>query len=325
MKSKLFALFAIFLVTYLSADTYLENCTSPLVPQTEFEELGVILIKYGNNPDGIPALHYAILQNDKFSVDLLLKYGASPFTKDFRQNNCLYYAIKAGNLEMTQRFVELGIDPDEFSNGKTALHIAIVEHQTDIVRYLINYGVQINPKGATDYLNICAIDGTLEIYKLLVSHGVESEYGKIFLASLIIGDDHPIYYANNPKYEQEKTELFAYLIDQYIIDPNDRVNNIPLLYYVTNPSYGTELLKVFLERGANANVLDQGSQGGNVFHNVRNLIQESTEHFDEQKAMIQLLVQYGADINHKDLTGNIPLKYAQGSRMITFLKRLGAK
>ena len=50
--------------------------------QKELNELTLVLTKYGNNPEGVPPLHYAILKKDTKAIDLLLKHGADPHTGD---------------------------------------------------------------------------------------------------------------------------------------------------------------------------------------------------------------------------------------------------
>lgn len=137
MKSKLFSLLAITTMCYLPADTYQEYMTCPAVPQTEFEQLTVILSKYCNNLWGVPPIHCAILQNDIPAIDLLLKYGASPFTISLRDDlSCIHYAIKAGSLELTKKFVELGAPLNGGDVYRDPLSYAKYCNQPEIVRYL---------------------------------------------------------------------------------------------------------------------------------------------------------------------------------------------
>jgi ankyrin repeat protein len=113
-------------------------------------ELLDIIVRYGNNPLGIPMLHYAIVQKDHKAVDILLKHGASPLTKDHIGRGCLYYAILADDLTLTKKFIELGIDPNETcgytdragEDGLSPLCFAIKEHRNTIAKFLIESGVR---------------------------------------------------------------------------------------------------------------------------------------------------------------------------------------
>lgn len=141
MKTKTLTLLAIALCVYLPA--YAGTKKKPQAPkpkpQTESCGLCKVLARHGNNPEGIPALHEAILQNDVRAVNLLLKNGASPHTIDKDNNNCLYWAIKAGSLLMVKQFVSLGVNTGFLSpSGTNALWFAVKENQLEIINFLSN-------------------------------------------------------------------------------------------------------------------------------------------------------------------------------------------
>lgn len=142
MKSKILALLAIMVVNCMSASTHTKDVPKATnTTHTEIEQLTLIQVKYGNNPEGIPVLHYAILQNDIEAVDLLLKYGASPFTKNTKNDHydCLYYCIKAGSLELFKKFVALGNDPvrSVIYFGEGPLGQASSLKRNDIVKFIL--------------------------------------------------------------------------------------------------------------------------------------------------------------------------------------------
>ncbi len=90
--------------------------------QKELNELTLVLTKYGNNPEGVPPLHYAILKKDTKAIDLLLKHGADPHTGDHETLTCLYYAIKADSVSLIKKFIALV----EFPEGTKNNHLAIM-------------------------------------------------------------------------------------------------------------------------------------------------------------------------------------------------------
>lgn len=271
MKAKPLTLLAMVLCSYLSAD----DNTSPMVPQTEFEQLAVIMAKYGNNAEGILAINYALLQKDEAAVDLLLKYGAT------FGNKSLYYAIKSGSLELVKKLIDMGVDPkkSEDNNRDSLCSLSlyyILGREDEITRYLMDYMDKSN------YLRT-----------------IMQEYDSL-----------------------ERAKIIAYLLDHHDIEPNELLDGIPLLYYATQqPQYGSKTLQVLLERGANVNAILDVKMYRNVFGDQ--LVQQY--YTDAQKDMITLLVQYGADISHKDIQGKTPLQRATDPRMIEFLKGLGAK
>lgn len=113
-------------------------------PKTEFEHLAVILTKYGHNPDGLPALHYAILQEDIEAVDLLLKYCASPLTKDSPSANwhsSLYYAIKVGSVPLVKKLIDLGEDITSFDgNHSNIIYCALQDfRQVEVAKFMLTY------------------------------------------------------------------------------------------------------------------------------------------------------------------------------------------
>lgn len=147
----------------------------------EYRELLDVLTKYGNNPEGIPALQYAIMQNDIKAVDILLKHGASPNTRDSSGNTCLHYAVLSGNIEMVKKFLTLGVNIDIESNFKThqgtALHLAICKEKNEIAKFLVSRGARVNGGGwhndayESDAFEACCTTGNYEMLVFLIDRG----------------------------------------------------------------------------------------------------------------------------------------------------------
>lgn len=144
MKSNLLVLLSIMALSCLSATQHKKGTQiTPNITQTEIGDLTSLLVRYGNNPEGIPALHYAILQNDIEAVDLLLKFGAHPLTKSRKAgcSDCLHCCIRAGNLELFKKFVDLGNDPTNTltSFDENPLRRAISYHRNDIAKFILEF------------------------------------------------------------------------------------------------------------------------------------------------------------------------------------------
>lgn len=342
MKFKLFALFATFIFTCLSADTYLENCSSLPVPQTDFEKLSAILTRYGNNPEGIPTLHYAILQNDKPAIDLLLKHGASPFTENFKHRNCLYYAIIAGSLELVQRFIQLGVDPngtsDDDDEGLRPLAVAIKFHQNEIIDFLINIGTQTTYENSSGYktnlITVACYAGNYEAFKTLFEKDMYTEEESAMFAVS----------ASNVNSKGQHVKILEYLNNQGLINaqqvmPEPNMSPEALVYLIDNkiidlnylyPTVlhcvvlsGFEVAKILLEKGVDPNSLDL-QQRTPLFDLVR-LDLRSEKELVMIKERIQALLKHGADINIKDVSGKTTLHYAKNEELRTFLINCGAK
>lgn len=163
MKSKTIILLALTICSYLPANAY----TPPLEPKTEFEQLTVIMVKYGNNPDGLQALDHAVLKEDEYAVDLLLKYGATPGWKG------LELAEKTGNYKIFLKLVNNGARLYWFK-AYTILVDAIRNHRNDFAIYLIHHGPEMGHDFVSrdhGYLNIAEDAKNTEIADLLKSLG----------------------------------------------------------------------------------------------------------------------------------------------------------
>lgn len=86
-------------------------------------------------------------------------------------------AIKSDDIEQVRQL--LG-DDKEVLNTMTSfgtwLHVAAKQGNTEIVRFLIDKGIDINARGGTfdaSALNLASGEGHMEIVKLLIDNGVE--------------------------------------------------------------------------------------------------------------------------------------------------------
>ncbi len=131
-------------------------------------ELLHILTKYGNNPEGIPALHYAILQEDEQAIQLLLANGASPFTVDQYNppRNCLYFAVKSKNMRLVDTFLQLGVDINQEDFEYGPLWTAIIEKQNQIAMRMMDC-----QKPHPHAIACCIISRNYELVEFLVKKG----------------------------------------------------------------------------------------------------------------------------------------------------------
>lgn len=277
------------------------------------QEIAEIIVKYGNNPKGIPAIHYAILEKDFRAVDLLLECGASPSTTDHLGLNCLYYSILSGELSFVEKFIKLGLNPNRkiqqdglfphyygdviFEDDFTFLSLAISRHQNQIAKYLISYGVDVGGNYNHPVIQACKF-GNYEILEVLISKGIgnfnPNHYGQTLQNSLfeVIFES---YYTENkspffdvemaPLARKNKIKCLDLLQDKQIL----RLGNYPKDDLIRQISHTfPEALAYLLDRSyLNSN--DTSKYSSVLFEVLSN------EHF--HKEMIDMLIKRDVNIH----------------------------
>ena len=174
-------------------------------------ELIDILIRYGNNSQGLPALHYAINMEDDRAVELLLRNGADPqalptaLASLYNSNNPLScdsrdpifpldFAAMKGNIRIAQLLIKYGANINQHNLGEiylwtsfysvyresSPLYFAAQAGQEEMVLFLIANGAQIemqpNPfTGNIDQtfnpLTIANTNGHVNVLRILIENG----------------------------------------------------------------------------------------------------------------------------------------------------------
>jgi ankyrin repeat protein len=145
------------------------------VTRNSSPELVDILVKYGNNPKGIPPLHYAVLQGDFPAVKLLVENGANV---NLRANN----GPPRTDLN-DQIFAHKLI---RYYQGATPIDYAATSSRLEILQYLHQHGAVLDEIAVIKTARACS----LECLKYLLSNGAslpkesgELIYGMLFSAS----------------------------------------------------------------------------------------------------------------------------------------------
>lgn len=138
-------------------------CVSGVQVQKEINpELLDILIKYGNNPEGIPVLHYAVKMQDINAVRLLLAHGANVNTRDAKLNKTpIHIASEIGNVDLINLLLDKGADIFAVDvNDMNVFHYAILSDNSRETIYLLRKNVKdtslVNSL-ATDFLKFGGI------------------------------------------------------------------------------------------------------------------------------------------------------------------------
>lgn len=151
---------------------------------------------------------YAAIKSRQYPVvKLLLTHGANPNAITSLGSTPFLLASEIGDLDVIKCFVEHGADLDYSPSGKeaddlnitgqTALFMATLKEQNDVVQYLIERGSKVNVKNryGVSPLLLCAEGGNETLVKLLVNNGADvnmSPSGDLAVEHLLAGQT-PLY------------------------------------------------------------------------------------------------------------------------------------
>lgn len=177
-------------------------------------ELLDIMVKYGNNSEGLPVLHYAITQKDEKAVLLLLQHGANA---NARINNhtssqsgepltSLDFAAAYGNIKIIKLLIDYGAEINVLDNSErpSPLHFAAMHNQTEAIKILIDKGAdiyyetlcriniadKIDSASGTPF-HFAAATGNVESIKIFLDLGINVDY----VRKKNYGYDTPLCYA----------------------------------------------------------------------------------------------------------------------------------
>ncbi|AYV83575.1 MAG: ankyrin repeat protein [Hyperionvirus sp.] len=154
----------------------------------DYQEVIDILLEYNENNIGIflfdirdrnnnVPIHYAILFNNPVALKKLLVAGASPNIPEKNGYNSLHLAVYMRSFRMCGIIIEFNIDINARCNsGETALHIGCNLQLIEIVKVLMENGVNVNIQ---DYeheytaLHYCVNLNNKELVGILLKRGAD--------------------------------------------------------------------------------------------------------------------------------------------------------
>jgi ankyrin repeat protein/beta-lactamase regulating signal transducer with metallopeptidase domain len=273
---------------------------------------------------GTTALHYAALGGSKEMVELLISKGAVIDARDKNALKALPLAAMAGYTDIVKRFTYLRYAREvnaKDKDGWTPLHYAARSGHEDVVLLLINHGADVNAEAPdkSKPLDHATWSDHKDVVKLLIDKGTNIPkddnllywscmYGYRDLAELLIkkgADVNSKAWPNAPSLEavwntpsSRQLDILKLLLDNGA-NPNAKDRwDWSLLHYTEGD---VELTRLLLDKGANPNVIE----------NERGLTPLHLAADKGRKAMVELLLSRGADVNAKDYSGRTPLSYAE--------------
>jgi ankyrin repeat protein len=259
-------------------------------------------------------LHTACWEDHEAVVELLLDYGADIGALSTDQENSLHLASRAGHLNIVRLLLEHGADYSALDvDQESPLHLAARAGHLDTVILLLEYGADMHAKNNNGMtaLHVALCNSREETAKSLLS---------------IPGANHPDEYGYTCLHWAAGAGL-ATVVRQIILDGSD-IEALP--FPPANSSWfggtalswasrdgQTEAVKVLLELGANVNTSNPSDKESALHKAARH------DHVD----IGRLLIEHGANIEHRNSWGNTPLLVAamEGSvKSTTILLEAGA-
>ena len=263
---------------------------------TSQEDVAEFLIAKGadiaaRTEDSSTPLHQAAKAGDRKIVELFITKGADVNAKAKNENTPLHSAASAGQRQVVELLIAKGADVNAKNDaGQTPLDVAIGKNRKEIVELLVE-------KGAIISLHTFVNSGDLDMLRRLIEDGADvnakDDYGQTPLhCAVVIGHK----------------DIVEFLLAKGAhVDAGDNAGRTPLHYAVgagknRTPKAGhTDVVLLLLDKGDKINTKDKW--GWTPLHYAVCMA---------NKAMVELLVNRGADLNATNDRGRTALSVARG-------------
>jgi len=235
---------------------------------------------------GMTCLHCACINGNENIVDLLIKNGINPHIKDRDGYIALDYAYDYGYIDIAKKLLKVGLERND--NEIVELFISCFPDINNIDNNYIN---DDELKYFSNY-GIFMLENGLSPNNLI--NKVKTIFGEICLKG----------------YTKVAELMIKYNANVNISDNN----NVSLLMDCLDDYEITEML---LENNANVHLLDNYEKQNVLMH-----LASFKLDYEEYEDVFNLLIKYGANLNHKDKYGNNILHQAVRDRNINYCKIL---
>ncbi len=249
-------------------------------------------------------LREAIEQNNAKLIQQLIKQGANVNAKYESGTTPLHIAASKGNLKIVKLLVENGADVNALHAGANPLYFAAMGNHTKVMKYLIEKGADVNT--TFDRMSIffypcknCYKDAIEILLKNKAEVNVNS--GGLTTTELVVLADKKTCPLN--KKEQILKMMIKYGADINMNQTDMTINALDVVIM----SNMVDEEKMLVKLGAKSNYA---------------IIAHST---NDNKEMIEFLLENGFDINAQNPEGETALDYAKTEEMKQFLISHGAK
>jgi ankyrin repeat protein len=285
-------------------------------------EIVKLLLNRGANvearlkPRGVTALHLAVQQNAIEVAKLLFKAGAYVDCKDYHDSAPLHWAIRDGKQDMVELLLDYGAGPWR-QRGVNLVGLAMLSKQNEMVKFLVDKGFEHSA------VHLAAFFGDLDEVKRYLAAGGDVnalDQSRLTLLICAISGRH--------------TEEIEFLISKGADVNLKGAEGWTALHRAAVYGY-TEIVRMLLDRGADMTIRTEFygyDEGWTPLHRAC-LAMNPTWHrkYKDVKAVVELLVANGADVNAKTKNGRTPLSllrwggYEENEQTAELLRQHGAK
>lgn len=155
-----------------------------------------------------------------------------------------------------------------------------------------------------DRCRLNSIETDTEAFAIIIHNANEERYFERIVDDIFAGDIFDVFYNNQMKYQTYRTRLMKYMSNAELnleklfavrADSVDRLDRVTFLYLACLEGY-TDIVNFILDKGYN--------QVDNDYNPL------NAASYSGHKDILELLIQKGADINHRDSSGQTPLVMA---------------
>ncbi|XP_062510650.1 transient receptor potential cation channel subfamily A member 1-like [Corticium candelabrum] len=268
--------------------------------------------------DGMTALHHAVSGGNVEVAKLLLECGCKLLDEESSSESAFHLACSQGSLEMAKVIIENCSLPShdvlssQDPSGQTPLHKAAIFNHTEMVKYLIDSGANINAvdKHGRTALLLAAQAGATECVRFLISNGADVQVRDMGLRNVL-------HVAIQFGHEVAEVVLERVTATRELLDEHDAHGLTPLHY--ASKRGKLKPVQLMLELGATPNPKNNQHQSPLHF---------AAKYGRYQTAKRLLQGPSGKQmINEEDRLGDTPLHYASRNgfpRVVELLLGQGA-
>ena len=229
-------------------------------------------------------------------IKLLIEKGADFSIMDGGGQNALCIAAQNGQVSAVAAFFELGLaNANSGDYWKTPiLTIAAGNGHKDLVQFLLDNGAEVNRLGgfggSSTAIKDAVCDNHIEIVKLLLDAGADVNLGDK-IGGLKTGNAEPVLIMACRTYDKKiNIDMLKLLLDAGA-DVNATGNcNDTALFDAVDDNRNIDAVRLLLENGADVNL-------GRETPLISTLYEGYSKNDKDKRAMVQLLLQYGADVH----------------------------